>query len=105
MKGIDPLMRGFRNYGSCQTASPLPNGAYAPLEQKPFCLTSAIVAQNDCFMPDLGKLPTLPNQEKAITFKEHALWMSIFAAKYGAAQYSNAFSTPYTTATAGEIMV
>jgi hypothetical protein len=86
LKGTPPSLRGNPNYPGCANR----------LEQKHFCLPDWC---NDdplgCGLPDLSDLPPLADQSNPATYKQHALWLSLFAAKYGQSSYPLSFVDPY----------
>lgn len=75
MKGLAPQMRGYTHY---------PNEPKL-LDQKPFCLTGAF--DNDSLPPATVARPSLAAQSTPVTYRAHALRMTLFTARYGLTNY------------------
>jgi hypothetical protein len=85
LKGIAPSMRGHTYY-------PAFCGSIQPLEQKPFCLkpNQSFNQSTGCDVPGYGLLPdpqtggsATGTQEHPDVYQQHAMWLSLFAARYG----------------------
>jgi hypothetical protein len=88
MKGIAPILRGHGFYPNCTNAF--------VLEQKPVCLKMPhkTLATENCWTPTFDQTLDVDDQKNIpASFKEHALWLSLYASKFG----TNKYTTPINT--------
>jgi hypothetical protein len=67
------------------------------LEQKPICMGTVWCNPEplNCGKPDLSLLPTYIEQESPSLYKEHSLWVSLFAAAFGSSAYPASYVQNY----------
>ncbi len=84
LKGLAPEMRGLVNYNDCAIL----------LEQKPLCNSAFTFSNcqygNIQYPSAFNSNPNNPNdsQRQPVTYKEHAKWQTLFAARFGSTQYA-----------------